>query len=223
MTIVLALVACGLPDDADTLRPPDGDTGAPDTGAETGTETDTDTGDPAVDTGAWPATGLPACDDANRDTGGTMPDCVETFVWSPPCDRDPGVLTRTGLLWSGVTAELDELGAAATVTLTDAPSWDALVAAWTSVDPPAISVDFSTHVVVIVQDHVSSSCGVSIPSHGVYLPEGAPARVYARFEDSSGACGWSCDLVQQAIVVYAVPRADGYPGVCSEEINRCQM
>lgn len=217
--LLLLSLACALPTPDDTGAPDTADTDTADADtADTGGTDSGDTGVP-VDTGAWPSTGLPACDERDRDTAGTLPDCVETLSWTRGCDRAPGTLTRAGLLWEGTTAELDLGGS--TLTITDAESWDALVAAWPDDAGPAVSVDFATHVVVIVQDDQTSTCGLRIVSHGVYLPEEGNPRVYARFHDGYGACVWQCDMVQQAVVVYAVPRAGGWPIVCSEEILTC--
>jgi hypothetical protein len=216
MMLLLALLACDAPESVDTGAT-DTDTGAPDT-----EETDTEVSDPPdTDTGAWPST-LSGCDAVERDTGGERPDCAQTLVWGPSCDADPGPLSRAGLLYESGDSGGGVLGGSPVLTITDAGSWDALVAAWPYGTAPSISVDFETHIVVILQYAVSSSCGMGVTSHGVVLSEAYAARVYARFEDRTGSCAMVCDVSMEAVVAYAVPRENGYPEVCGEVIQRCE-
>lgn len=186
-------------------------------GCPSGTDEDTTTDDESG------AAGLPDCGAVERDADGVRPDCVEDLATSFACATEPDSVSQEGLIFAGY-ADVDGLLDVTTITITDAASWEELRQGWLG-DDPTVAVDFETHLVVIVQDYIHSSCQAGIESHGVWDPEpaGYAPRVYVRYYDDSGSCGGVCSMAWPLVVAYQVPRAEGYPVVCADVVTTCDV
>lgn len=171
---------------------------------------------------------LPSCELASfcggTDTASPAPNCVAPVVWTQGCQEpwpdDAFSLSRDGLVFAGdAPGPLQQQPS--TFMISDEAAWSALIAEdWGGSTPPA--VDFETHLVVVAQYNVNSTCGLTVGRHGVRTAGDGPVALYVEFEDPTGTCREVCDAEGFGAVVYAVPRERGWPNVCATVTKTCR-
>lgn len=160
------------------------------------------------------ASGADECEDG--DECSAWAEMVEVGTWAGEvepagtcADDSPEAEAGTYEILLAGDVYADSLSETDVLLIDDEASWAGFVAAFEggAESLATATVDFSTHQVVAVMYYKSSTCGLSIESHGVQQNEDVDSlNLWASIYDSSGGCDTACDAEGQVAVVAAVAR-----------------